>query len=257
MPGTMTHPLFYDEFLCAVAESGFNVIGIHPVSHGKSPRERKTFTFDDMLRNITDAVSFAINRYNENILLGGSSQGGILVIAAAAKERRIRAVFPQNLMLPDESDTFDITRFPKVFKPLYPIIPTLARFAARVSPRLPIPITFYIKPERISVSRDLLEQFAYDPIGLTSYPLGFLSSLISADMSGITDGSIRCPVVVIAAAGDPLFPLDYTKKVFDRIKAPHKELLLFDEKCHMILVEKCDCVADRIIGKLKEYAVSG
>jgi alpha-beta hydrolase superfamily lysophospholipase len=254
MPGTMTHPLFYDEFLCAVAGSGFNVVGIHPISHGKSPRERRVFTFADMLLNITDAISYALSRYNDNILLGGSSQGGILVLAAAAKEKRIRAVFPHNLMLPDLTDTFDLLRFPKIFKPLYPVLPVFIRLVAKILPSLPIPVTLYLKPERISRSRDLLEQFACDPIGLTSYPVAFLSSLISADMSGIADGSIRCPVVVIAASGDPLFRLEYTQKTFDLIKAPYKELLLLDEGCHMILIEKCENVAEKIIGKLKEFA---
>jgi hypothetical protein len=38
------------------------------------------------------------------------------------------------------------------------------------------------------------------------------------------DGSIRCPVLGIAGAGDPLFSFAYTRRVFDRIVAPSKEL---------------------------------
>ncbi|MFL0196533.1 hypothetical protein ACJDU8_13350 [Clostridium sp. WILCCON 0269] len=37
-PGTMTHPLFYEEFLNLLSLNGFNVIGVHLVCHGKSPR---------------------------------------------------------------------------------------------------------------------------------------------------------------------------------------------------------------------------
>jgi len=54
VPGTMTHPLFYDDFLTLLAGAGFNVAGVHPLSHGKSPREKKLFTFADMLQNIMD-----------------------------------------------------------------------------------------------------------------------------------------------------------------------------------------------------------
>ena len=57
LPGTMTHPLFYDQFLTALAESGYNVIGVHT---------------------------------NDNVILMGSSQGGILCPACACEDDRIK-----------------------------------------------------------------------------------------------------------------------------------------------------------------------
>lgn len=41
LPGTMSHPLMYENFLCGLSERGFNIIGIHYLSHGKSPKIKK------------------------------------------------------------------------------------------------------------------------------------------------------------------------------------------------------------------------
>ena len=42
-----------------------------------------------------------------------------------------------------------------------------------------------------------------------------------------------CPVTVIAARGDPLFPLAYIREVYARIAAPHKDLLVLDSEVHL------------------------
>lgn len=41
LPGTMSHPLMYENFLCGLSERGFNIIGIHYLSHGKSLKSKK------------------------------------------------------------------------------------------------------------------------------------------------------------------------------------------------------------------------
>lgn len=57
LPGTMTHPLFYEEFLDGLARAGFNVVGVHFQDHGKSPRGKRLFSLDDLVQNAFDAVS--------------------------------------------------------------------------------------------------------------------------------------------------------------------------------------------------------
>jgi esterase/lipase len=84
--------------------------------------------------------------------------------------------------------------------------------------------------------------------------LSFLASLFTADLSGITDGSIKCPVVVIASKGDPLFSFSYCSTVFEKIAAPKKEMLVFDEPCHLILNECVDKVIEPIVEGLRRYS---
>ncbi len=254
IPGTMTHPLFYDDFLCPLAEHGFNVVGVHLLSHGKSPREKEVFTLDDMVANVQDTMTWCIENVHDNVFLMGSSQGGILSMAVAGKDARVRAVFPHNILLPDLADSIVVTRYPQFLKPLHTFMQKVFLIGAKVLPRLQIPIMSYLDPDRITKSKHIMDQFYADPLGRTSYPLAFMASLFSADLSMVTDGSITCPVVVIASQGDLLFPYDYTLQVFQRIAAPKKEMLLFDEPYHLIFQECIDRIIGPIVDKLKEYA---
>jgi hypothetical protein len=62
-------------------------------------------------------------------------------------------------------------------------------------------------------------RFLTDPLGLRCYPLAILTELVTADLSGMRDGSIRCPVLVTEATRDPLFSFGYTRRGFDWIVA--------------------------------------
>jgi alpha-beta hydrolase superfamily lysophospholipase len=57
LPGTMTHPLFYEEFLDALDRAGITAVGVHPQGHGKSPRVRRPLTFPTLVTNARDAVA--------------------------------------------------------------------------------------------------------------------------------------------------------------------------------------------------------
>ena len=65
------------------------------------------------------------------------------------------------------------------------------------------------------------------------------------------DGSLRCPVLVVAATGDPLFGLAYIRRVFDRIVAPSKQLLLFDVDRHLLLNECVELVTGPLVDRIR------
>jgi alpha-beta hydrolase superfamily lysophospholipase len=94
------------------------------------------------------------------------------------------------------------------------------------------------------------------PIVLRAYPLGFLAELFTADLSGMGDGSIRCPVLVIAATGDPLFSFDYTRRVFERIVAPAKQLLVVDVDRHLLFNECVELVLDPLVDRIRTLAAA-
>jgi alpha-beta hydrolase superfamily lysophospholipase len=72
-------------------------------------------------------------------------------------------------------------------------------------------------------------------------------------LKSISDGSIKCPVVVIASTGDTLFSYDYCLEVFEKIVAPHKEMLVFDEPYHLIFNECPERIIGPVVQKLNEY----
>ena len=126
LPGTMSHPLMYENFLCGLSERGFNIIGIHYLSHGKSPKIKKNYTMEDLLHNVYDATTYGIENFGENIAVMGSSQGGILAAMAAGRDTRLKAVFPHNIMLKLHPDSL--------------------RFSACACPWLPYPIIAIVLP---------------------------------------------------------------------------------------------------------------
>ena len=253
IPGTMTHPLFYDDFLTLLAGAGFNVAGVHLLSHGKSPREKKFFTFADMLQNIMDSICYCLDNISSDVILLGSSQGGILSLAAAGLDSRIKAVFPNNVLIPSLSSSIEITRFPHFLKPFVRPITSTMKLAARIAPGLELPPESYLDFDRVSKSKELRDLFFSDPLNRSSYPLCFLASLFTADLSSISDGSIKCPVVVIASTGDTLFPYSYCLEVYQKISSPHKEMLVFHEPCHLIFNEATERVIGPVVEKLNEY----
>ena len=78
--------------------------------------------------------------------------------------------------------------------------------------------------------------------------MGLVAGLLDVDVTR----PVGCPVVVLAASGDPLFPLAYTQEVFEKIDAPAKELMVVDAAEHLIFTEAVDLVLPALVAKLKE-----
>ncbi|MFL0198375.1 alpha/beta hydrolase [Clostridium sp. WILCCON 0269] len=223
-----------------------NVLDIGSIS-------KKLYSFDEMVQNGKDAISYAVRRFNDKIFIMGSSQGGILTIALAGLDSRIKAAFPHNILIPALPDSICVTRFPNNFKHIYKLLVMAMKLAGKLVPRLQLHVSFYLDVNKVTENKEIYKKLDNDPIGFMKYPVYFLTSLFCADLKQVYDGSIKCPVVVIAAKKDPLFPLDYTKKIFELINAPHKEMLIFDEDKHLIMNECVDKIIDKIVCKVKEF----
>jgi alpha-beta hydrolase superfamily lysophospholipase len=241
LPGTMVHPLFYAEFLDGLAADGLRVVGVHSQGHGKSPRTRAPLTWSALVRNAEDGVAYAVARFPEPVVVLGSSQGGMLATAVAASGLPLAGVIAHNILDPQDPSALRVTRLPgwvaKVQRPLQ----RLLHLAGALLPRLPVPIGAYLDLRRVCGDRDSLEHFRTDPLALRSYPLRFIASLFDADLSALTDGSLRCPVVVLAATGDPLFPTEDARELAHRIVAPDTRFVTVDLDRHLIFNE---CVPD-------------
>lgn len=255
LPGTMTHPLLYDDFLSGIAVRGFNVVGVHSVSHGKSPREKRLYTISDMLTNARDAVTFCTEHFNGVVGVLGSSQGGLLAGLLAGTDHRIRAAFAQNIILPSLPETLSVTIFPRFLASVYGPARLCMRAGFSLFARVQMPLRGYLDIDRITTDPEIQRQVFTDPIGLASYPFHFMKSLFFVDTSPITGGSIACPVVVIASAGDKLFSKEYQELAYEKVKAPIKEILWLDEPCHLIMVEDESVrrVLEPIVQKLTRY----
>lgn len=251
IPATMLHALFYEQLLSGFAAHGFAVFGLHPVGHGKSPRDTKRYTISDIVQNSRDAVTFALERYQLPVIVIGSSQGGLVAAELAAEDERIAAVFANNIMLAELPQSISITKFPQFIRFIYRPVQTAMKIMAKLSPDSTMPLSFYLKGERVSSDHRIWEMVEKDELCLSRYSLYFLNSLFTTRFTGLTDGSIRCPVFILANSGDKLFTSSYIKLVFERIKAERKEIVPFNFGDHMIMVthpkEICDALTDIIL----------
>lgn len=238
LPGTMTHPLFYEAFLDALNRAGHTVVGVHLPGHGKSPRPRAHhLTYDDLVRGAVDAFDWLRREQPEApAVVLGSSQGGVLALAVAAEPVGAAAVVAHNVLDPALPDTLSITRAPRWLAPAYPRVRHLVGSLGRLVPALPVPLGAYLDIDRVTRDPGIVDRLLSDPLGLRSYPLGLLAGMLTADLPG----PARCPVVVVAATGDRLFSLAYTEQVFARIQAPSKELLVLPTEHHLVFNEALD-----------------
>lgn len=211
LPATMTHPLFYEDFLDGLNRAGHTVVGLHPAGHGKSPRVPIELTVELLIRNTLDALGWKRSAFPDvPVVLLGSSQGGILALAVAARTGEVDRVIAHNILDPDLPATVGLTRLPLKFSRAYPGLRAGVRGLSRLVPRLPVPIGLYLDTRRVTGNPETLRRFYTDPLGRRTYPLGLVAGLLDVDVTR----PLGCPVVVLAAAGDPLFPLAYTQEVF-------------------------------------------
>lgn len=253
LPGTMAYPLITEDFLNKLSNQGFNVFGLHYLSHGKSPKIVKKYTFNDMLNNVSDSISYIKKNYKGKIGLMGSSQGGILAISYASKDNRISAVFPHNIMDNDLKETLSITAFPKWMGYYFNGVKAIMKLLGKCFPLHPIHFSSYLDSNKVFSEEDSEEKMLNDPYMLKTYPLCFMASLFNADMKGIKNGNISCPVVAITTSGDPLFSLEYTKKVFNSIIAPEKELIVIEKNTHLLFKHCQDEALNALMPRFKKY----
>jgi pimeloyl-ACP methyl ester carboxylesterase len=177
-------------------------------------------------------------------------------MAVAAHNRRLALVVAHNLLDPSLPESLTITRLPRRLVGVYRPLLALLRLAGRVAPGLPVPFWAYLDLDRVCGKPDTRTRFLTDPLSLRAYPLGFLAELGAADLSGMADGSLGCPVLVIAASGDPLFSLGYTRRVFDRIAAPAKELLVLEVDRHLLFNECVELVTDPLVDRIRRLVAA-
>ncbi len=216
LPGTMTHPLFYEEFLDGLAAQGFTVVGVHFTGHGKSPRLRSACRFEHLAGDARAAVAFAAERYGEPLLLMGSSQGSAVALSVA-DDPRLAAVVCHNVFDPARADTIRITRYPQWMGRFNRAFVRLLRLLARAMPRLPVPVGLYLDLGRVCREEWTLRYFFSDPIGLRSYPLAFMASLLSADISTAYSGRMRCPLLLVTDRGRHLLLNEAPQQVLPRL----------------------------------------
>ena len=248
IPGTALYAMCYAEIMYKLGMQGFNVIGIDPRGHGRSEGNRGDYTLMEVMKDVENTIEYIRNRYNDQVSLIGSSQGGILAFYLAAKDAKIQSAVCQNFADLTDPETLNLTRSPSITSFLKPIMLTMSGVIGEQS----IPISTYLDLESIKVrhwgnAKNFIES---DPLALQSITLRALRSLATTHLSRPIH-QIKIPVMVFQGNKDSIFPVHYTEKIFNQLNCK-KRIQIFDGLNHALITEDVDVVLPSIVQWLKE-----
>lgn len=225
-------------FLAALAEQGFNVIGLDLQGHGSSGGARGLFTYQDLIGNIRCAVDYGLERYNHRIGIIGTSMGGVLAFYAAIEDNRIKSVVCHNVV--DLRDVHPLFYLKRHFL-LRPLLKLLKPFAHQLT-WLPIPIVAYIEPKDVFEKKENFQYILRDPLVTWSYRCSsWISVFYNPDDKPAIE-SQTAPVRIIDGEQDKLFPVAYTQAFYERLRC-EKDFVVVPGAKHMLFIEHINIAA--------------
>ncbi len=240
MPGTNAYAMLYGEFLTALVDRGYNVVGFDPRGHGRSDGRRGSYTLPELVDDFEAVALWAKQRFSGPLFIAGSSQGGIAAFYYASRQNvPIDGVICHNLADLADPQSARLTRFPALSRALSATIQSTARKV----PELPVPMSAYLDLASEPVSglgsaRDVLHN---DPLTVPFVRLRTLASLAHEPLPRPPE-QFQVPILVLQAEQDSIFPTDYIQTLFARIAGP-RTLKVYPGLPHYMIV---DCVPEFI-----------
>lgn len=231
MPGTNAYAILYGEFLSALADQGYNIVGFDPRGHGRSGGARGSYTVPELMADYRAAIRYARNRFGDPVVVSGSSQGGFTSFYIAAEGYPIAGAICHNVADLGDPRSVELTANPALSRFAKPIM----MFNSRFFPEFKVPMTFYIKltdePIRdLGNSKDLLYS---GPLLVTFIRLKGMASLGSEPLPCPVE-EIRTPIMIIHGEKDVIFPQSYIEYIYDRLTC--KKALKVYKDCHHYIV---------------------
>ncbi len=242
-PGTNAYALLYGEYLLALADLGYKVVGYDPRCHGQSTGANGSYTIPELVDDLIALVHFFYKQGDLPIFLSGSSQGGIVSFYCAAKAEKlaretsqtpiIRGVICHNIADLAAPNAVELTRWPKFSQAIKKWVILLAKWL----PEFPVPMWLYLNL-KIEPVRNMGSAWAvlqHDPLLVDLVRLKTLASLCNTPLD-ISPEAMQTPLFLIQAEQDTIFKLAYSKWLFDRLKGP-KKMVVYAGLPHYMIVD--------------------
>jgi len=251
VPGTSVYALLYAEFMHKLRRRGFNVVGFDPRGHGMSSGKRGVYTLGLLVEDALAAINHAFSAYGEKVAISGSSQGGMTAFYCAAAHPRLKAAVCHNVIAPDQPGNERMTRRPCMFRPLMPLLPALQPLMDGPLGRLMVPVSLYLdlEAETSRLVPDVGRFLKEDPLAVNAVSLSALHSLASTPMARRVE-EIEVPVMIVHGERDDIFPEDYVRAVYDRLRC-EKEFLYLAGAPHLVMTDHVDDIVPPISAWLK------
>lgn len=254
-PGTNAYALLYGEYLTALAEEGYKVVGYDPRCHGQSSGENGSYTIPELVDDLYELSHLFYKKEKLPIILTGSSQGGIVSFYCAAKEQKIALEQNRNLIIKgiichniaDLSDdrSVELTRFPAISKIFKKSLTELSK----ILPEVPLSMELYLnlRIEPVKNMGNAWKIIQQDPLLPDTVRLKTLASLGNTPLP-LPIEKLKTPLFLIQAGNDTIFRTDYSQWLFDKLNCP-KKMVIYDGLPHYMIVD----YVDEFIGDISEW----
>jgi len=253
IPGTAVYSKVYAEFCYALyKEGGYRVIAMDMPGHGLSEGKRGHFNMKEFSAAIYDVTSYVIDKYGEfgkNIVVMGSSLGGITTLYAVANDERIKAGICHNAAIFNEGAHKKIVKMKGIYKILKPLAPLFAR----ILPTLRISVWVYLDPYTLAQDKWLnkIDVLLADKLLTDHYTLKSIRAQMTEPLARPAE-TIETPILILNASNDVLFSNEYMQEILNRLeRSRNKKLEIIPNSAHLILQEHREEALNKIIEWLK------
>jgi len=248
MPGTNAYAVVYGEFLAAMADAGYNIVGFDPRGHGRSGGRRGSYTIPELMADMRSAIRYARRRFGDPVFISGSSQGGIVAFYIAAEGYPVAGAICHNVADLGDPESVRLTRRPRMSRLAKPFVSFFAGFL----PELRVPMTAYLNLEAEPIrdlgnSRDLL----YEGALLVPYiRLRGMASLGGEKLPAPLE-EIRTPVMILHGEKDVIFPQEYIRRIYEGLTCK-KSLKIYEGCHHYVLFDEVEKVVPDVVAWMEE-----
>jgi len=248
IPGTSVYAMIYGEFMAALADKGYNIVGFDPRGHGRSEGVRGNYTIPELVDDTRAAIGYARDRFGDPIAVAGSSQGGIVAFYVAATDEKLAGVICHNLADLGDPESLKLTRSPKLFR----VLKALLLVFAAILPMMKIPVDLYLDIDAEEVKgfdsgRELLEKL---PLVVPFIRLRAMASLASEKLPRPVE-QITTPVQILHAGRDNIFPQSYIEYIYNKLTCK-KSLKAYPDLPHLLMTDYIEDILPDVIEWLEE-----
>ncbi|MFO7795039.1 MAG: alpha/beta fold hydrolase [Promethearchaeati archaeon] len=248
--GTSVYGKFYAEFCYNLLKQGYRVFAPDLIGHGLSDGTRGHFTMENFTNIIYDLTTHIIENYGNNVVVMGSSLGGITTLYCAANDSRLKGAICHNAAIFNEDAYKRIINLNGVLKLLIRIIPIMTK----LFPKLKLSVFIYLDFYELAKSDKILESIDFllkDKLFNKKYTLTAIKTQMRAPLKRPIE-KIDTPIMIINGENDNLFSVGYMKELYNRINSKNKELVIIKDASHLIFQENIQESLENIINWLEK-----